>query len=68
MKRKIELTVEINIEKIVKGSEGRRDAFSLLNKRLRKERQDLEREFEKKKIRGCCDGCFSSETCTRATT
>ncbi|KXA88842.1 hypothetical protein AKJ61_04085 [candidate division MSBL1 archaeon SCGC-AAA259B11] len=48
MKRKIELTVEINIEEIAKGSEGRRDAFSLLNKRLRKEREDLEREFESK--------------------
>ncbi|KXA97215.1 hypothetical protein AKJ37_03450 [candidate division MSBL1 archaeon SCGC-AAA259I09] len=48
MKREIELTVEINIEEIAKGSESRRDAFSLLNKRLRKERQGLEREFKSK--------------------
>lgn len=48
MKRKIELTMEIDLEEIAKESGSRRDAFNLLNKQLGKEREDLKEEFKSK--------------------
>ncbi len=46
MKRKIELSVEVDIEKIAAESESRRDAFSRLNEELERESRRIGMELE----------------------